>query len=412
MSNLEPFNDQWILDLSTNSPDRDKRWDVFKSYVYDPTPRLFADHKRKNYNYLSFFSMKDCLEISSNPNVFISNNGYMINDNFEGIPFTGSLLSMDGIEHRKTRSIISSVFTRSSIMQLETLISSVVDQVFKDAIEKNSNGDIDFYNDLCLLVPLEINRKMMGVPEKDSFDILELTKYVIGNDDPRYGDGDPMVWLKSCRKLRRQAIKLGRSKSGMGGDDITSRLLGEQGGSVGLDLEDFAQFFMLLVIAGMETTTHALAHGIKLLSENPEERYKLSNNFDRYIEGACEEILRFEPPVLYFRRTCSEDTAVGDTEIKKGTRVAMWYNCVNRDPSIFYDSFNFKIDRELKPPHVTFGAPGVHHCIGAQLARLEMKIFYKKLFELMPDFNIDSNTILYGKSRWGNGFRSCHGTWK
>lgn len=404
MKNKEPISDKWILDLSTNDIDRSERASIFQSFIDNRSPVWFGDHKRKNYNYLSFFSWDDTSFISSNPNIFSSKQGYMINDNFEGIPFTGSLLSMDGLEHKKARSIISSVFTRSRILELEPMIRSVTKEAFENFINDSKSGDI--YNDLCLQIPLEINRRMMGVLEEEKNEVVELTKYVIGNDDPRYGNGDPIVWMQSCRKLKRYSLKLARQKLSDPGDDLTSILLNTTGDSGFLSKEEFAQFFMLLVIAGMETTTHTLAHGVRLLSENKEQKEMLEGNFEKHIDTACEEILRFEPPVLYFRRTTVDSLVLNDLDIEPGTRVAMWYNCANRDPQKFYEPNRFLIDRPKRPSHTTFGGPGIHHCLGAQLARLEMKVFYELFIEYFSEINFDRNKILYGKSRWGNGFRS------
>lgn len=409
---IEPIDDKWILDLSTKIEDRNKRWNIFSNFLENREAVYFSDHKRKNSNYLSFFRMNDIIDITSRPEVFYSKDGYMINDNFEGIPFTGSLLSMDGIEHRRARKIISSVFTRSKIMSLEPMIRSVVKDCFDDFIKKNERSG-DIYNDLCLQIPLEVNRRMMGIKKDDKDPVVELTKFVIGNDDPRYGDGDPIVWLKSCRMLRRYAIKLGREKEKNPSNDLTSMLLSSTGDNSALSIEDFAQFFMLLVIAGMETTTHTLAHGIKSLYDNRDQLDMLRSEFGKYINTACEEILRLNPPVLYFRRTALENTEVNGNPVNKGDRVAMWYICANNDDTKFSDPLSFKIDRENAGLHTTFGAPGIHHCLGAQLARLEMKIFYEYMLEYFPNLNTKKHEgeMLYGKSRWGNGFRNFPVSW-
>jgi cholest-4-en-3-one 26-monooxygenase len=254
---------------------------------------------------------------------------------------------------------------------------------------------------------------MMGIEKDDKDPVVELTKFVIGNDDPRYGDGDPIVWLKSCRMLRRYAIKLGRDKENNPSDDLTSMLLNKTGENNTLSIEDFAQFFMLLVIAGMETTTHTLAHGIKSLHDNKDQLEVLGNNFDKTIDTACEEILRYNPPVLYFRRTALEDTQVNGKEVKKGDRVAMWYICANNDSEKFDNPLSFDVNRKNAGLHTTFGAPGIHHCLGAQLARLEMKLFYEYMLEYMPKLDVKKyeDKILYGKSRWGNGFREFPVSW-
>lgn len=408
---IDTTNDKWIMDLSTNHSDHVKRLSIFNEYLKNKTPCWFIDHKRPDSKYLSIFTLSDISQVSSNNDIFYSQDGYMINDNFKNMPFDGSLLAMDGSFHRNSRSIISSVFTRSRIESLEQMIREVTERNFKEFLSNNSGHSPNAYTHLCMNIPLEINSMMMGVPPKHSKEIMRQTKYIVGNDDPETGNGDPMSWMRACRKLKSFSIELAKEKIKNPSDDITSILLGSGVENESLTEQEFAQFFMLLVVAGMETTTHSLAHGMKLLSINNKEKEKLNDDFHKYIHGACEEILRLEPPVYHFRRTVKSDYYIGKFPVKKGDKIVMWYYTANRDPEKFTDPNKFIIDRQKSFPHTSFGAPGVHHCLGAQLARMEMKIFYEYLFKYMPNFNVDIENTLYSKSRWGNGLKILPITW-
>jgi cytochrome P450 len=240
---------------------------------------------------------------------------------------------------------------------------------------------------------------------------MRQTKNIVGNDDPDTGNGDPMSWMRACRRLKNFSIELAKEKIKNPSDDITSILLNSNVENNSLTEQEFAQFFMLLVVAGMETTTHSLAHGMKLLTLNHEERSKLVNDFENNINSACEEILRLEPPVYHFRRTVKDDCLIGDFPVQKGDKIVMWYYTANRDPLKFNNPNQFIIDRDRAYSHTSFGAPGVHHCLGAQLARMEMRIFYEYLLKYMPKFKVDIRRTTYSKSRWGNGLKILPTTW-
>lgn len=404
MSELEFLNDEWTMDLSTTEEERNLRWEMFKPFIESGEPKYFVDYKRVNKPYVAMFTWEDVKHISLNSDTFCSGKGYTINDLFDGIPFNGSLLGLDGDKHKSARGIITSAFSRSTLPKLEPMIRSVIKKCFEDFLKNNSDRSGDIYNDLSLNIPLEINRVMMGIPEEDKFYVTELTKFVVGNDDPKYGNSDPMVWMRACRQLKRYALKLARDKKGKQEDDITSLLLTETGEGKTISFDEYAQFFILMAVAGMETTSHTLAHGIKLLETNPDQKQLMLSDLDKYVPSTSEEILRMEPPAIHFRRTTTKSVHYRDIDFPEDQKIVMWYNCANRDPRKFDNPFEFIIDRPSRPSHHSFGAPGVHHCLGAQIARVEMRVFYELLYEYLPNIKFDLNDILYSRSRWSNGF--------
>lgn len=405
-------DDKWILDLSLNKKDRIKRKEIFQEYLDQRRPVWFNDHRRlnKERKYLSVFTWDDVARVTSDSKLFHSRHGYLINDLFSGMAFDGSLLSMSGDEHRIMRNIVAPVFSPGMVRQMEPMIERITCEAFESFLRKNNKSG-DIFSALCSEIPLNINTEMMGVPTDLKYKILELTKYVVANDDPSYGNGDPMKWFISTKRLKKISLSIGQSRIGNPQNDITSLLLNSVGEEEKLTLEDYAQFFMLLVIAGMETTTHTFGHGIYYLSKNPDQMNLLKNNFEKYIDTACEEILRIEPPVMYFRRTASESMEINGVEINPGDRILTWYNCANMDKEKFNEPHIFNIERPKRPLHTTFGGPGIHHCLGANLARLQMKIFYRQLLEYMPNIKIDEEKITYVKSGWGSGYKNMVASW-
>ena len=400
----DAISDQWILDLSVDHHDREIRSSIFKAYTELRKPVWFNDHKRPDVNYLSVFTWDDVSLVSSKSDIFHSKEGYLINDNFDRMSFDGSLLSMNGEEHKNMRAIVSFIFTNKMVQELEPMIRRIAKKAFEQVLSQNDK--IDIFKTVCTDIPLNINAEMMGMPEELKYEILNLTKFIVVNDDPDYGNSKPLKWLQATKKMKNHALSIGELNKNSQNTNMTTMLLNSMDNSKNLTLEEYSQFFMLLVIAGMETTTHSLAHGIKLLYQNPDQLDLLKNNFDTYIETACEEILRVEPTVLHFRRTATIDTEISGVPVKKGDRILTWYNCANNDPEKFNNPYEFDITRPKRPPHTTFGGPGIHHCLGAGLARLEMKIFYEYLFEYIPEIKLDLDNIKYVKTRWANGYKS------
>jgi methyl-branched lipid omega-hydroxylase len=147
---------------------------------------------------------------------------------------------------------------------------------------------------------------------------------------------------------------------------------------------EMASFFILLSAAGNETTRNAITHGVHLLTLHPDQREDLRANFDELIGGTVEEIVRYATPVVHFRRTATEDTMIGDTAIAEGQKVVMWYESANRDERHFDDPYRFDI-RRTPNEHVGFGAGGPHFCLGANLARREVRVMFEELFRQIPD---------------------------
>ena len=155
-----------------------------------------------------------------------------------------------------------------------------------------------------------------------------------------------------------------------------------------LTAQEFGSFFILLVVAGNETTRNAISHGMKLLTDNPDQRHKWFNNFEEHTRTAIEEIVRYASPVIHFRRTATEDTEINGQPIKQGEKVVMWYCSGNRDERVFTDPQAFDVSRPLAPAQVGFGAGGPHFCLGANLARREIGVMFDEIRKRVPSLHI------------------------
>jgi cytochrome P450 len=170
-------------------------------------------------------------------------------------------------------------------------------------------------------------------------------------------------------------------------DDLTSQLLNAELGGESLTDQELASFFILLVVAGNETTRNAISHGMKALCDHPDERRKWAADFDGIAPTAVEEIVRWSTPVIHFRRTATRDTEISGQAIREGEKVVLWYNSANRDEAVFDDPQRFDVTRTPNE-HVGFGGPGAHHCLGANLARREITVMFRELLRRLPDLEI------------------------
>ena len=165
-------------------------------------------------------------------------------------------------------------------------------------------------------------------------------------------------------------------------DDILSKLLGSEIDGDALTETEFDMFFMLLAVAGNETTRNATSHGMRALLDNPDQFDKLKAN-PELLPSAIEEILRWATPVLHFRRTAMEDYELGGKQIKKGDKVVIWHISANRDEAVFDDPYRFDIERTPND-HIAFGGGGAHFCLGANLARMELNLIFNEILNRVP----------------------------
>ena len=332
----------------------------------------------------------DLWTVSRTPEVFISGKGSNIGDlPVEMLEFFGSMINMDAPRHTKLRLLVNKGFTPRMVARVEEMVreraASIVDRVAP-------LGECDFVNDVAAALPLEIICDMMGIPPSDYRRIYELTNTILGVGDPEYATTIPEL-MGAGLELFQYAQALGAERLAQSRDDITSALMHAEVDGERLTEQEFGSFFILLVAAGNETTRNAISHGMKVLTDFPDQRRRWQQDFERYKTTAVEEIVRWATPVIHFRRTAARDTVLGGQAIKEGDKVVMWYNSANRDDAKFADPFSFDVGREPNE-HVGFGAGGPHFCLGANLARREIAVMFEELFKRLPDIEISGEPAM------------------
>ncbi len=219
--------------------------------------------------------------------------------------------------------------------------------------------------DVASELPLQVIAELMGVPSEDRHKVFDWSNRMIGSDDPEYAVEQENVQQAQI-EMFMYAQSLADRRRAEPRDDIISKLLEADIDGDQLSEMDFNLFFMLLAVAGNETTRNSISHGMNAFLEHPDQ-YQLLVDKPELMDSAIEEILRWASPVLYFRRNVTEDVAYKGHQLKEGDKVSIWYVSANRDEDVFDDPFRFDISRSPND-HVAFGGGGPHHCLGANLA--------------------------------------------
>jgi cytochrome P450 len=343
----------------------------------------------KGPGFWSLVRHADILHASRNADVFCSGRGTQIGDQPEAFNEAfGSMINMDDPRHGRLRRIVSRGFTPRMLKRLEGDVQRCAVEIVDGVIEK---GECDFVTDIAARLPLRIICDMMGIPESQHDFIFERTNAILGAGDPEYGGDDlaalPGKVLMAGAELTQLVQELGRARVAEPTDDLTSSLVNAEIDGEGLTESELGSFFVLLVVAGNETTRNAISHGMKALCDFPEQRALWAADFEGVAPTAIEEIIRWASPVIHFRRTATRDSEIGGQKISEGDKVVLWYASGNRDEDAFDEPFRFDV-RRTPNEHVAFGGPGPHHCIGAHLARREMTVMFRELFARLPDLQV------------------------
>jgi cholest-4-en-3-one 26-monooxygenase len=294
----------------------------------------------------------------------------------EGAKF---MLMMDPPEHTRHRKLVNRGFTPRMINALEAHIRGQAVEVIEAAIAK---GTTDFVVDVAAEVPLMAIAELIGVPMDERHKLFDWSNRMVGSEDPEYQHSDDDV-NQARFEMFLYAGELAEKARERPGDDIIHALLEAEIDGDKLDEMEFNIFFMLLSIAGNETTRNAIAHGMNAFLDHPDQWQVLVDDPAGHIGTTTEEVLRWASPVMYFRRNVTKDTEVRGQVIGAGEKVSIWYVSANRDEEVFDDPFRFDV---LRTPndHLAFGGGGPHFCLGASLARLEIKVVFEELAKRVP----------------------------
>ena len=322
---------------------------------------------------------RDIRYVSKNPQLFASGRVNLIEQRPDAeIDSIRSMITMDPPAHPRYRKLVSSGFTPATTARLEKKTRERVRAIIDSVAHK---GECDFVTDIAAELPLQVIADLLGVPQDDRHQLFEWSNKLLGSEDPEYGN-DISVAMAAAIEMMQYAYKLGQHKIANPAADLaTSMMTGEVDGEK-IEMLEYGSFFLLLAIAGNETTRNLISHGLLLLLEHPDQAERLRVE-PELLPSAIEEMLRFRAPVMYFRRTATQDVEVGGVPIKEGDKVTLWYPSANRDEDVFEDPDRFDIGRHPNE-HLAFGH-GQHFCLGAHLARMEIRVMFEELLRRLPD---------------------------
>jgi cytochrome P450 len=388
LSDIEGF---WTRPLA----ERDGAFKTLREHrpiAFFEEPDLETDLIPKGRGYYALTKHAHILEASRQPELFCSGKGAtsIIDMPEVMLDFFGSMINMDDPRHARMRRIVARGFTPRMLAKVEQDVQRAAAECVDRVIEK---GECDFVTEVASRLPLKIICDMMGIPERDYDFIFERSNVILSNGDPEYipeGSDILTAFLTAGSDLSNLVQDLGKHRRDNPIDDLTSALVNAELDGEKLDDQELGSFFILLVVAGNETTRNAISHGMKLLTDHPDQRKAWIDDFEAVAPTAVEEIVRVASPVIWMRRTVTTDGArIGDQEFTEGDKLILFYNSANRDADVFDDPFTFDVRRNPNP-HVGFGGPGPHFCLGAHLARREITVMFRELLQRVPDIHATS----------------------
>jgi cytochrome P450 len=336
--------------------------------------------------YYALTKMDQITEASRRADVFSSARGAT---SIQDMPdflseFFGSMINMDDPRHARLRRIVSRGFTPRMLKQLEDNVQQAATDIVDRVLAK---GECDFVTDVAAQLPLKIICDMMGIPESDYQFVFDRSNIILGAGDPEYvpeGTDVLTALLTAGQDLVTMVSDLGDERSRKPTDDLTSALVNADLEGERLTGQELGSFFILLVVAGNETTRNAISHGLDLLTKNPDQQALWASDFENYAPTAVEEIVRIASPVIWMRRSVTQDTTLAGRPVKEGDKLLLFYWSANRDADVFDDPFRFDITRTPND-HVGFGGAGPHFCLGAHLARREITVMFRELLRRVPE---------------------------
>ncbi len=298
--------------------------------------------------------------------------------------YFGSMINMDDPRHARLRRIVSRAFTPKMIRKFEDDVRRTAAGIVDDLL---ATGPCDFVTHVSARLPLKIICQMMGIGDEHYAMVLKNTNTILSGSDPElvsadFGEAVTQI-LTAGQDLAALVTELATRRQQDPGDDLTSALATANIDGEQLTPAELASFFVLLVVAGNETTRTALSHALALLTEHPDQRALLLADFEGRIGAAVEEIVRYTSPVIWMRRSVTRDTVLNGHQLRQGDKVVLYHWSANRDEAVFAQPERFDITRSPNP-HVGFGGAGPHFCLGAHLARREITVLLRELLQRVP----------------------------
>ncbi|MBA2239962.1 MAG: cytochrome P450 [Solirubrobacterales bacterium] len=309
----------------------------------------------------------------------------------EAVVARKSMLDMDPPPHNKLRAIVNRDFTPRAVRVFEERIRSLIVTILERAL---AQGEVEFVREVSAELPMRVFAEMLGAPESDHRHLVELGDRMLGQDDPEYRL-DPEVMranshLPFSNPAAADMFEYGRGLAAerrrCPREDIVTKLVEAEIDGCPLSEQEFDVYFLLLAVAGNETTRHSISHGLLALIDHPEQAERMRTDPD-LSRSAADEILRWATPVHHFRRTATCDVELGGKQIREDDKIATWFISGNFDDREFSDPMRFDVGRDPNP-QMTFGPGGPHFCTGAHLARLEIQVVFEELLKRVRSFEL------------------------
>ena len=338
----------------------------------------------------------DLVEVTRRPQDFLSGKGIT----FESFPpemldAAQGFIAMDPPRHTKIRRLLAAAFTPRQLARIDDHITANARRIVDDIAPK---GEVDFVKEVASLVPMHNICDMVGIPDEHRRTVAYESQFADGWRDPRLLQGaEPLARLaQTIVTVHGIAHELISARRTAPQDDLMTSLAQAEVDGERLSDDEIASIFALLIIAGNDTTRQSIAHGMKALTDFPEQRAWLMADLTGRMPIAVEEIIRWATPIMTFRRTAAHDTELGGRHITEGDKVIMFYSSANMDTEVFDHPEQLDLARSPNK-HVAFGGGGIHHCLGAQLARRQIAATFHELLTRLPDIRV------VGEPELGNG---------
>jgi cytochrome P450 len=418
MAGMEPTADVALDDIDLSDvafwlEPEEYREAAFRTLRQEAPVRFFAEREfpplPAGPGYWALTRYDDIWAASRNPQLFCSGRGTNIPDlPIEIAEFFGSMINMDDPKHLRLRNLVQAGFTPKMVARVEEYVRSKATGIVDGLIERHADGECDFVEEVAAPLPLQIICEMMGIPAEDEKQVFAWTNVILGAGDPDYG-GTFEHLTEISLEMFNYAQALGQARLDRPTDDITSALMHAEVDGQRLGTQEFGSFFILLVVAGNETTRNAISWGMKMLTDHPGQRKIWWDDYAGVAPTAIEEIVRWATPVIHFRRTALADVHIRGVKIAEGDKVVYWYNSANRDEDKFDDPYRFDL-RRTPNAHVGYGAGGPHFCLGANLARREITVMFEEIHRRLPDLQITGEPAML-QSNFIHGIKRMPCAW-
>jgi cytochrome P450 len=359
----------------------------------------------------AFTTYDDVRHASRHPEIFSSS---PTSTSLSDVPpeiaeFFGSMITLDDPRHLRLRSIVNRAFTPKVVARIEDSVRERARRLVAEMVSRHPDGCADFVSEVAGPLPLQIICDLMGIPEQDEADVFGWTTVLMGaGDDEASGDYDEIV--RVATSLATYGMELAERRRAEPAEDLTTNLVRAEVDGERLSSAEIASFFILLSAAGNETTRNAISHGLVALTRYPEQRDIWWADFDRVAPTAVEEIVRWGSPIIFMRRNLTEDIELHGVRMRAGDKVSMWYNSANRDEHRFADPWRFDVTRDPNP-HIGYGAGGAHFCLGANLARREVRVLFDELRRQVPEIVATEEPAIL-RSAFVHGIKRLPTAWK